>query len=225
MALPGVGEAPSSPAPPAPGDAGEAREPSGERVVTDGDAPVPIAGEAASRRERWGRSELIVVVAVALVVAGAAWWGRGLAVGGGVPRAATRTPDLPGGRWGAPAAAAVVSGNTLRFAARAYPAEPGNPSVAAVYFTAAWSGPEGGWHVACKVEAATPNTPDTYECEWTIPEGVGNGPLTISFDVYDRSGNVRKAPNGLRQVEVRRSAGALSYTRRDRTGDERGGER
>ncbi len=116
----------------------------------------------------------------------------------------THAVVAPGGVWITPGTGFVVSGNILHFAARAYPTSPGDPRIAAVYFTATWQAPDGGWRIACRATAITPGTPDTYECDWPLTGNVPNGQITVSFDVYDTAGNSRKAPSGLHNGVVER---------------------
>lgn len=162
--------------------------------------PTPAAHQPAAnrRREFWLLLATAILAALCAVV---------LVRIGELRQAASPTspaPNAPGGKWITPAPRFVVTGDTLRFAARAYPSNPNAPPVAAVFFTATWQSPDGGWRIACRASAITPGTPDTYECEWSLTPNVPNGPISVSFDVYDTSGNVRNAPNDLRRGEVRR---------------------
>jgi hypothetical protein len=87
----------------------------------------------------------------------------------------------------------------LHFATHAYPTNPGDPPIDHVNFTATWPG--AGWRVVCTV--SQPSHDDVYECDWNL-DGVPNGSLTVSFDVYDTEGNYNLAPNGTHQGTVQR---------------------
>ncbi len=154
--------------------------------------------EHRDRRDRW------LLLATAIVAAALAIGLSRLLADDPPSSAPTRTPVAPGGKWIMPGPGFVVTGNSLHFAARAYPTNPTDPPVAAVFFTATWEAPDGGWRIACRADAISPGTPDTYECDWVLTINVPNGQITVSFDVYDTSGNSRKAPNGLQRGEVRR---------------------
>jgi hypothetical protein len=113
---------------------------------------------------------------------------------------ATITP-IPGGTWINPGNQFVVTGTTLHFAAHAYPTNSGDPKIDHVNFTATWPG--AAWRVACAV--SQPSHDNVFECDWNlaqagVPNG-GSGALTVSFDVYDTSGDYNLAPNGLHQEE------------------------
>ena len=117
------------------------------------------------------------------------------------------SPVVPGGTWISPQSPNqfTARGNIFYFAAHAYPTHAGDPKIARVNFTATWPG--ANWRVACSSTQIAPGTSDWYECNWNIAKaGVPNGPLTVSFDVYDTSGNVNYAPNGEHQGTVNRSA-------------------
>jgi hypothetical protein len=122
-------------------------------------------------------------------------WGQALSV-----QTATITP-IPGGTWINPGNQFVVTGTTLHFAAHAYPTNSGDPKIDHVNFTATWPG--AAWRVACAV--SQPSHDNVFECDWNlaqawVPNG-GSGALTVSFDVYDTSGDYNLAPNGLHQEE------------------------
>ncbi len=100
----------------------------------------------------------------------------------------------PGGVWISPI------GSTLRdvmhFAAYAYPTNSGDPPIDYVNFTMYWPGVDPhAWRSACVVHV--PINKDIYACDANLRLlGAPPGPITISFDVYDRQGNVNLAPNG-----------------------------
>jgi hypothetical protein len=181
------------------------------RAIPDGDPAHPVVERATPlalaanppptpRRghDRW----LLLATAVVAAILGIL---LSRVVGNRPPPTAPMHPtQAPGGSWITPARGFVVTGNTLHFAARAYPTSPYDPPVAAVYFTVTWQAPDGGWRIACRADRITPGTPDTYECDWPLTANVPNGAITVSFDVYDIAGNARKAPHGLREGEVRR---------------------
>ena len=100
----------------------------------------------------------------------------------------------PGGAWISPAGPTV--GNVVRFEAYAYPTYPGDPAIDYVNFTAYWQGVDPrAWAIAC--QARFPVHKDVYACDANLQQlGASPGQITISFDVYDRQGNVNFAPNG-----------------------------
>jgi murein DD-endopeptidase MepM/ murein hydrolase activator NlpD len=108
----------------------------------------------------------------------------------------------PGGRWDSPAKNFVVTGkDKVHFKARAY--DSGGSGVAKVIFTAWWPGINPKvWHETCT--KFRPTSGNVYECDLN-PSGVPNGPLMVSFDVYDKAGNKNLAPNGLRKGKVERN--------------------
>ncbi|MFN8536781.1 MAG: hypothetical protein U0232_04825 [Thermomicrobiales bacterium] len=171
-------------------------------VSAEPPGPHPIEEMPAPPPREW--RELWLLLATAIAAAALAFALSRLLErhpGSAVP---TRALIAPGGVWIAPASGFVVAGGTLHFAARAYPTSPTDPPVSAVFFTASWQAPDGGWRIACRADTITPGTPDTYECDWPLTANVPDGELTISFDVYDKAGNARKAPHGLRKGMVRR---------------------
>lgn len=148
--------------------------------------------------------ELSLLLATAIAFAALAVVLAGLLDRKPLSAAPTRAISAPGGLWITPASGFVVAGDTLHFAARAYPTNPSDPPISAVFFTASWQAPDGGWRIACRADKITPGTPDTYECDWPLTSNVPNGALTVSFDVYDKAGDARKAPHGYRVGMVRR---------------------
>jgi hypothetical protein len=128
--------------------------------------------------------------------------------GGGNQGSGSTTPGgdttKPGGMWVSPAKNFGVTGkNTLHLKARAYDKSSGGSGVAKVIFTAWWPGINPKvWHIACT--KSSPTSGNVYECNWDI-SGVPNGPLMVSFDVYDKAGNKNLAPNGLRKGTVERN--------------------
>lgn len=118
------------------------------------------------------------------------------------PGSAKAMPSItPGGTWISPDNNFVVQGDILPFAAHAYPTNPGDPPIDHVNFTATWPG--ANWHVICTLYR--PQQGDVYRCNWNLAQaGVPNGPLTVSFDVYDVQNNANLAPNGTHYGLVRR---------------------
>ena len=117
---------------------------------------------------------------------------------------------VPGGIWISPGDNFVIQGKTLHFAVYAYPTNPGDPLIDHVNFTATWPGTN--WQIlnnstntvvkpiSQKACAGHANC-HKYSFDWnlvkaSVPNG-GSGPVTVSFDVYDTSGNSNLAPNGL----------------------------
>jgi Peptidase_C39 like family/Bacterial Ig-like domain len=116
---------------------------------------------------------------------------------------------LPSGVWIMPKKNGfVVNGDWLHLAANAYPMSQGDPPIAYVNFTAGWQvGKHVKWTQVCHVTQPRPRQPeDIYECNWNLAlSHVPNGSLTVSFDVYDKAGNEKLAPNGTR-------AGVVQHT-------------
>lgn len=108
----------------------------------------------------------------------------------------TQAQIKPGGVWVAPNAASPTVGDVVRFAASAYPTHQGDPAIDHVNFTMYWPGVDPHvWKIVCMVRV--PTDKDVYACEVNLRSlGVLPGPITISFDVYDRQGHVNFAPNG-----------------------------
>jgi hypothetical protein len=100
---------------------------------------------------------------------------------------------VPGGLWISPGDTFTITGNTLHFAAHAYPAITGDPKIDHVNFTATWIGV--GWHVICS--ETTPSQGDIYACDWNLAGIPPGTQVTVSFDVYDVAENRDLAPNGL----------------------------
>ena len=112
---------------------------------------------------------------------------------------------IPGGRWLSPAQNFLVRGDTIHFAALAYPTHAGDPPIAFVNFTVSWLTPTGDWRVACTAATSVAGTPDRYECDWNLTNAnVPNGVIKVSFDVYDTKGNVNMAPNGIHEGVMQR---------------------
>ena len=100
----------------------------------------------------------------------------------------------PGGAWITPTGS--TAGDVIHFAAYAYPTSKGDPEIDHVNFTMYWQGVDPRtWKVVCV--AYTPISKDVYACDANLRLlGATPGPIIISFDVYDRQGNVNFAPNG-----------------------------
>lgn len=104
----------------------------------------------------------------------------------------------PGGAWISPVGSTV--GNIIQFAAYAYPTHTGEPEIDHVNFTAFWQGVDPRvWIIACV--ARMPIRKDVFACEANLRLlGAQPGRIKISFDVYDRQGDVNFAPNGEHMV-------------------------
>src|SRR5437763_16315816 len=100
----------------------------------------------------------------------------------------------PGGAWISPAGKTV--GDIIPFAAYAYPTHSGDPAIDHVNFTMYWQGVDPRkWIIACV--AHRPVRDDLFACSANLRQlGAPTGKIIISFDVYDRQGNVNLAPNG-----------------------------
>jgi hypothetical protein len=109
----------------------------------------------------------------------------------------------PGGLWISPGDGTTIT-NQLHFAARAYPTNPGDAQIDYVNFTVWFPGvgPEDGpWFPACTVSAPDHEDGhgDVYKCDVDLAVAP-DGPVKVSFDVYDKSGNHNLAPNGIRTI-------------------------
>ena len=102
----------------------------------------------------------------------------------------------PGGVWLSPNATNATVGDIVHFAAYAYPTQQGDPAIDYVNFTMYWPGVDPRvWKIVCVVRV--PTGKDVYACDVNLRLlGVSPGPITVSFDVYDRQGHVNFAPNG-----------------------------
>lgn len=100
----------------------------------------------------------------------------------------------PGGVWISPSGNTI--GDVIPFAAYAYPTHPGDPEIDHINFTIYWQGADPRkWTIACV--ARRPIRNDMFACNANLRSlGVPAGQIKISFDVYDRQGNVNLAPNG-----------------------------
>lgn len=100
----------------------------------------------------------------------------------------------PGGAWISPVGS--TTGDIIHFAAYAYPTNNGDPQIDYVNFTAYWQGVDPRtWKIVCV--ARIPVRKDVYACDANLHLlGAPSGQIIISFDVYDREGNVNLAPNG-----------------------------
>src|SRR5258708_36741813 len=85
-----------------------------------------------------------------------------------------------------------TSNDIIHFAAHAFPTNRGDPVIDHVNFTAGWNGT---WRIACVVY---PNhVDDTFQCNVSLKRlDAPAGHIQVSFDVYDKMGNVNKAPSG-----------------------------
>src|SRR5258706_2093061 len=100
----------------------------------------------------------------------------------------------PGGEWISPVGS--TTGDIVHFAAYAYPTNNGDPQIDHVNFTALWQGIDPRtWKIVCVVRV--PVRKDVYACDANLLLlGAPPGQIIISFDVYDRQGNLNLAPNG-----------------------------
>ena len=104
------------------------------------------------------------------------------------------TAIKPGGAWISPGGKTI--GDVIPFAAYAYPTHSGDPEIDHVNFTIYWQGVDPRkWIIACV--ARRPIRNDMFACNANLRKlGAPAGQIRISFDVYDRQGNVNLAPNG-----------------------------
>ena len=104
----------------------------------------------------------------------------------------------PGGEWISPVGS--TTGDIIHFAAYAYPTNDGDPQIDYVNFTALWQGIDPRtWKIVCMVRV--PVRKDVYACDANLRMlGAPPGQIIISFDVYDRQGNVNLAPNGMHRL-------------------------
>src|SRR2546421_1826960 len=100
----------------------------------------------------------------------------------------------PGGAWISPAGKTV--GDIIPFAAYAYPTHSGDPAIDHVNFTMYWQGVDPRkWIIGCVARRPVRN--DMFACNANLRKlGAPAGQIKVSFDVYDRQGNVNLAPNG-----------------------------
>ncbi len=100
----------------------------------------------------------------------------------------------PGCEWISPVGLTV--GDIIQFTAYAYPTHAGEPEIDHVNFTAFWPGVDPHiWIIACV--ARIPIRKDVFACNANLRLlGAHTGRIKVSFDVYDRQGNVNFAPNG-----------------------------
>lgn len=119
-----------------------------------------------------------------------------LAIAFGVVKFVIPAQIKPGGVWISPNAATSTVGDVVYFAAHAYPTHQGDPAIDDVNFTMYWPGVNpNAWKIVCVVRV--PIDKDIYACDVNLRLlGTLPGPITVSFDVYDREGHVNFAPNG-----------------------------
>src|SRR6266852_9292385 len=100
----------------------------------------------------------------------------------------------PGGAWISPTGS--TAGDVIHFAAYAYPTYKSDPQIDHLNFTIYWQGVDPrAWKVVCEVRVSI--NEDVFACDVNLRLlGATPGQITISFDVYDRQGNVNLAPNG-----------------------------
>lgn len=113
-----------------------------------------------------------------------AQFGRGMYI-------AVPVHSVPGGLWISPMKGQTIN-NIIHFAAHAYPTNPGDPPIDHVNFTIGW---RGSWRIACTAYPTIID--DTFMCIASLRQlGAPGGPIQVSFDVYDKMGNVNRAPHG-----------------------------
>lgn len=134
-----------------------------------------------------------------------------LVVGDLSPSVVTPTPPpattpRPGGTWINPTVNQfAIASDIYQFAAHVNRANPWDPPIDHVNFTAWFLGVNPDvWVIACQATGPTSGTTDIYECDWNLSPRVPNGPVTVSFDVYDTAGNKTLAPNGTLQGTISR---------------------
>jgi transcriptional regulator with XRE-family HTH domain len=117
------------------------------------------------------------------------WISEGMPFGHGIYSVPVRI--VPGGLWISPMNEQAVN-DVIHFGAHAYPTNRGDPLIDHVNFTVGWYG---SWRIACTAYAN--HIDDTYQCNVSLKQlDAPAGPFQVSFDVYDKMGNVNKAPNG-----------------------------
>ena len=117
------------------------------------------------------------------------WVSEGMPFGHGIY--SVPVDIVPGGLWISPMNGQAVN-DVIHFGAHAYPTNRGDPPIDHVNFTVGWYG---SWRIACTVYAN--HIDDTYKCNVSLNQlAAPAGPVLVSFDVYDKMGNLNKAPNG-----------------------------
>ncbi len=141
---------------------------------------------------RSNRQRLLFIIVGAIVI---------FAIAFGVIRLMIPAHIEPGGVWVSPNPAYAKVGDNIHFAAYAYPTHEGDPAIDYVNFTMYWPGVDPhAWKIVCAVHV--PIGKDLYACDVNLRQlGAVPGQINISFDVYDRQGNVNKAPNGVHHIE------------------------
>jgi hypothetical protein len=109
--------------------------------------------------------------------------------------------NIPGGVWITPQEQAIV-GESIEFAAFAYPTDPGDPSIQFINFTVGWSG---YWQIAQTIYPQSTDNLHLFRCQVRLSDLFKGVPLSpkeikVSFDVYDQQGNKNPAPNGVRTL-------------------------
>jgi len=107
-------------------------------------------------------------------------------------------PVKPGGVWISPNSPTV--GDIVNFEAYAYPTHPTDPAIDYVNFTAYWPGVDPRvWKIVCQIRI--PVRQDVFACDANLKQlEAPPGQISISFDVYDRQGNINFAPNGIHHI-------------------------
>jgi hypothetical protein len=123
-----------------------------------------------------------------------------LAIAFGVIRYVIPVHVKPGGVWVSPNPAYPKVGDIVHFAAYAYPTNSGDPAIDYVNFTMYWPGVDPHvWKIVCLLHA--PVGGDLYACDVNLHQlGAAPGQISISFNVFDRQGNVNEAPNGVHHI-------------------------
>jgi len=121
------------------------------------------------------------------------------------------TTPMPGGTWMTPSSGSfTVTGDTFHFAAHVNRLNSWDPPIDHVNFTAWFLGVNPNvWVIACQSTTLISGTTDVFECDWTLSPNIANGPVTVSFDVYDTAGNRGLAPNGTLQGTINRPMHAV----------------
>ena len=146
---------------------------------------IPPASEQERKHTRYKASAILLILVLAII-------GIGFLLQ--IAHPFPSTPIKPGGAWISPSGKTI--GDVIHFAAYAYPTNKDDPEIDHVNFTVHWQGVDPRkWIIACV--ARRPIRKDVFACDVDLRKlGAPVGQILVSFDVYDRQGNVNFAPNG-----------------------------